>query len=53
VVVTWNRTFQNRDEDLGNIYKAINSFVLFMNPPDHTTIRNFVMKTWDDREVEG
>lgn len=45
--------FKNRDEDLGNIYKAINSFVLFMNPPDHTVIRNFVMKTWDDREVEG
>jgi pimeloyl-[acyl-carrier protein] synthase len=45
--------FKNRDEDLGNIYKAINSFILFMNPPDHTTIRNFVMKTWDDREVEA
>ncbi len=45
--------FKNRDEDLGNIYKAVNSFVLFMNPPDHMTIRNFVMKAWDDREVEG
>jgi len=45
--------FKNRDEDLGNIYKAVNSFILFMNPPDHTTIRNFVMKTWNDREIEG
>ena len=45
--------FRNREEDLANIYKAINSFILFMNPPDHTTIRNFVMKTWNDREIEG
>src|ERR1051325_6563671 len=45
--------FRNRDEDLGNIYKAVNSFVLFMNPPDHTAIRNFVMKTWNDREIEA
>ena len=45
--------FKNRDEDLGNIYKAINSFVLFMNPPDHMAIRNFVMRIWNDREIEG
>jgi pimeloyl-[acyl-carrier protein] synthase len=45
--------FKNREEDLANIYKAINAFILFMNPPDHTTIRNFVMKTWDNREIEG
>ncbi|MEI9920082.1 MAG: cytochrome P450 [Bacteroidota bacterium] len=45
--------FKNHDEDLGNIYKAVNSFILFMNPPDHMAIRNFVMKTWDDREIDS
>jgi len=45
--------FKNRDEDLGNIYRAVNSFILFMNPPDHVVIRNFVVRAWDDREVES
>lgn len=45
--------FKNHDEDLSNIYRAVNSFILFLNPPDHTAIRNFVAKTWDDREVES
>jgi pimeloyl-[acyl-carrier protein] synthase len=44
--------FKNHDEDLSNIYRAVSSFILFMNPPDHTAIRNFVAKSWDDREVE-
>jgi pimeloyl-[acyl-carrier protein] synthase len=44
--------FKNHDEDLGNIYRAINSFILFMNAPDHAAIRNFVSRTWDDRDVE-
>jgi cytochrome P450 len=39
--------FQNRDEDLSNIYQAINSFILFLNPPDHQRIRTFISKTWD------
>lgn len=43
--------FKNQDEDLGEIYKAINSFLLFINAPDHLPIRNMVMKVWDDREV--
>ena len=43
--------FKNHDEDLSNIYKAVCSFILFMNPPDHATIRSFVSKTWDDRDV--
>jgi cytochrome P450 len=45
--------FKNHDEDLSNIYKAVSSFILFLNPPDHTAIRNFVAKSWDDREVES
>jgi cytochrome P450 len=43
--------FRNHDEDLSNIYRAINSFILFLNAPDHTAIRNFVSKTWDHRNV--
>lgn len=45
--------FRNQDEDLGNIYKAINSFILFLNAPDHLPIRNMVVRTWDDREVHN
>lgn len=45
--------FKNQDEDLGNIYKAINTFLLFLNAPDHLPVRNMVMKTWDDREVRA
>lgn len=44
--------FKNHDEDLGHIYKAVNSFILFLNPPDHQAIRSFVAKTWDDRQLE-
>ncbi|HMJ68089.1 MAG TPA: cytochrome P450 [Cyclobacteriaceae bacterium] len=43
--------FQNHDEDLSNIYKAINSFILFLNPPDHQQIRTFVSKNWDRNGV--
>lgn len=43
--------FKNKDEDLGEIYKAINSFILFLSPPDHLPMRNMVMKAWNDREV--
>jgi cytochrome P450 len=39
--------FQNHDEDLSNIYKAINSFILFLNAPDHQRIRTFISKIWD------
>ena len=43
--------FRNHDEDLGNIYKAINSFLLFLNGTEHIAMRQLVMKTWNDREV--
>lgn len=43
--------FQNHDEDLSNIYKAINTFILFLNPPDHQRIRAFVSKAWDRESV--
>ncbi len=43
--------FKNHDEDLGNIYRAVCSFILFMNPPDHAVVRSFVSKTWDNRDL--
>lgn len=45
--------FKNHDEDLSHIYKAVCSFILFMNPPDHAPVRSFVSRTWDDRDVES
>lgn len=43
--------FTNEEDDLRHIHAAIDSFVLFLNPPAHTRIRNFVNKTWTSREV--
>ncbi|MEK6781263.1 MAG: cytochrome P450 [Bacteroidota bacterium] len=45
--------FKNQDEDFQHISSAINSFLLFLNPPDHTKIRSFVTKTWNDHNVEA
>ena len=44
--------FRNRDEDFRSIYSAINTFILFLNAPDHGQIRNLVAKAWDNHEVE-
>lgn len=44
--------FDNKDEDLRAIYQAMNSFILMLNGEQHTRIRNFVSKTWNNREVE-
>ena len=44
--------FKNQDEELSSIYAAINSFILFLNPPDHLAVRNLVSKTWQNREVD-
>jgi cytochrome P450 len=43
---------QKKDEDLTAIYEAINSFILMLNPPQHTKIRTFVAKTWNNRDVD-
>ena len=44
--------FGNKDEDLRSIYKAMNSFVLMLNDERHLRIRNFVTRSWDNREVD-
>lgn len=44
--------FSNKEEDLRSIYKAMNSFVLMLNDEQHLKIRNFVTRSWDNREVD-
>lgn len=44
--------FENKDEDLRAIYHAINNFILFLNPPEHQRIKNFVRQAWKDKAVE-
>ncbi|MBS1544457.1 MAG: cytochrome P450 [Bacteroidetes bacterium] len=43
--------YLNRDEDLKFIHEAINTFFLFLNPPEHTTIRNYVVKNLAEFQV--
>jgi pimeloyl-[acyl-carrier protein] synthase len=42
---------ENKEHDFTAIYDAINSFVLMLNPPQHTRIRTFVTRAWDNRDV--
>ncbi|MBL6449211.1 cytochrome P450 [Fulvivirga sp. 29W222] len=44
--------FKSRDRDLSAIATAINSFLLLINPPEHTQIRKFVSSVWDDKVVD-
>ncbi len=41
-----------RDMDFSAITKAMEGFVLFLNPPGHTRIRKFIHQAWNSREVE-
>ncbi len=42
----------NYDEDLRFIHEAINTFFLFLNPPEHTLIRSYVVKNLAEFKVE-
>lgn len=44
--------FKSKDQDFTAIAEAINSFVLLINPPEHTQIRRFIMEAWQDHDVE-
>ncbi len=44
--------FGHKAHDFGAIHEAMNHFVLFLNPPDHTRIRKFIQETWSNKEVE-
>jgi pimeloyl-[acyl-carrier protein] synthase len=45
--------FDNKEEDLRAIYQAMNSFILMLNDDNHLRVRNFVMKSWSNREVDN
>ncbi|GAA0894593.1 cytochrome P450 [Fulvivirga kasyanovii] len=44
--------FKSKDQDLSAIASAITSFLLLINPPEHTRIRKLITSVWNDREVD-
>lgn len=44
--------FKSKEIDFKPIAEAINAFLLFLNPPYHTTTRKLITTAWDDRQVE-
>jgi pimeloyl-[acyl-carrier protein] synthase len=46
------RYLENKDVDFSAIYDAINSFVLMLNPPQHSKIRSFVMQAWNNHQID-
>lgn len=42
----------NKDTDFQSIVDAMNSFLLFLNPPHHTRIRKFITTQWNDYTLE-
>lgn len=45
--------FDNKEEDLRAIYRAMNAFILMLNDDQHHRIRSFVTRNWQDREVDA
>lgn len=45
--------FENKKITFGHINEAIGDFILFLNPPDHSRIRKFIMKAWRQGEIEN
>jgi len=43
--------FKDKERDFAAIAKAINTFILLIDPPRHTELRKFIMTAWDNREV--
>lgn len=43
---------ENKSEDFTAVTDAMNSFIVMMNPPEHTQLRNILMEAWDDHEVD-
>lgn len=42
----------NKGEDFKAVTDAMSSFVVMMNPPEHTQLRAIIMEAWDDHNVE-
>ena len=43
---------ENKEEDLHSVTDAMNSFVVMMNPPEHTQLRTILLEAWDNRDVD-
>lgn len=43
---------ENKDENLTAITEAMNSFLVQMNPPDHTILRKLIIDAWDNKVVD-
>lgn len=43
---------QNKSEDFTAVTDAMNSFIVMMNPPEHTQLRTILLDAWDDHEVD-
>lgn len=46
------RYLENKDEDLSAILEAMDSFIVMMNPPEHTELRRILTAAWNDHEVD-
>jgi len=44
--------FKTKDISLKWIAEAIDSFILLINPPEHTELRRFISKAWHDHHVD-
>lgn len=42
----------NKGEDFKAVTDAMNSFIVMMNPPEHTQLRAIIMEAWDDHDVD-
>ncbi len=44
---------KNRGMDFQAIIEAMSTFILNMNPPEHTRVRQFISEAWVNRELEA
>lgn len=43
---------ENKSEDFTAVTDAMNSFIVMMNPPEHTQLRTVLLDAWSDHEVD-
>lgn len=43
---------ENKSEDFTAITDAMNSFIVMMNPPEHTQLRSILVQAWSDHNVD-
>lgn len=43
---------ENKSEDFTAITDAMNSFIVMMNPPEHTQLRSILVQAWNNHDVD-